>query len=154
MVKYQDTLMAVRGDGSTGKVGYVSTKLLEGANITANLLRFSANRELIHPLFLYSVLSSTDGQNLITSRITRTAKKTITATELKKMEIPVPPLNIQNKFAVVFKIIEDFQKKQRKSEKQIELLVNSLTRKLLHTQIDLTKIIIQNKESKSSKVPI
>lgn len=96
---FNDTLMAVRGDGSTGKIGRVSTKLLAGANISPNLIRIQSNPTKIHPLYLFHILSSAEGQALIQTRITRTAKKKITATEFKTIDIPVPPLDVQNAFA-------------------------------------------------------
>lgn len=105
VIKFQDILMAVRGDGSTGKMAYVSNKNFEGANISPNLLRFSAKSDIIHPLYLYHLLSSKSGQELIRQRITRTAKKTITAKELKNIEIPTPSLDLQNRFAnIILKI--------------------------------------------------
>jgi type I restriction enzyme S subunit len=39
---YNDILMAVRGDGSTGKIGRVSTEKFVGANISPNLIRIQA----------------------------------------------------------------------------------------------------------------
>ncbi|MBI2183951.1 MAG: restriction endonuclease subunit S [Thaumarchaeota archaeon] len=99
ILEFNDVIMAVRGDGSTGKIGHVSTRELVGANMSPNLIRIKTNPTKIHPLYLFHLLSSADGQELIKTRITRTAKKKLTAVELKAMEIPVPPIELQQKFA-------------------------------------------------------
>lgn len=112
ILKYYDLLMAVRGDGSTGKIGYVSSRKFEGANISPNLLRISIKRNLCNPFFLFFLLRSSYGQALIRSKITRTAKKTITSTEIKKITFPLPPIEIQNKFVDFVTAVDELQEKQ------------------------------------------
>lgn len=116
ILDYEDLLMAVRGDGSTGKLGYVSSKKFKGSNISPNLLRLSPNRELCNPLFLFYLLRSPFGQALIKQKITRTAKKTITADEIKKITFPLPTIEIQNKFGDFVNKLESIRKKQISSE--------------------------------------
>lgn len=129
ILDYGDVLMAVRGDGSTGKIGRVSTKELVGANISPNLIRIQADSDRIYPLFLYFLLASKQGQSLIGSRITRTAKKKITATEFKQIEIPVPPITLQEKFVRLVETLDLVNRRQKYSMTGINKLFHSLAYK-------------------------
>lgn len=98
-IKLYDSVMAVRGDGSTAKrIGIVLSENLVGANISPNLLRLSANPDVCAPAYLYFFLMSTAGQSKLAQYITRTAKKTITATNIKSIGMPIPPINEQYRF--------------------------------------------------------
>jgi type I restriction enzyme S subunit len=99
ILKMFDIVMAVRGDGSTGKrIGLVDSDNIIGSNISPNLIMFRANNELVHPVFLYYFLTSKGGQAKIDKYITKTAKKSITGKDIKKIEMYVPPLKLQLDF--------------------------------------------------------
>lgn len=100
ILKMEDVLMAVRGDGSTGKrIGIVNTENLVGANMSPNLLRFCCDMKVINPKYFFHFLTSDRGQALISRNIARAAKKTITAKNLKEIPIPCPPIERQESFA-------------------------------------------------------
>jgi type I restriction enzyme S subunit len=119
--------MAVRGAGSTGKIGIVSTKLLAGANISPNLIRMKVNAKQINPLYMYYLLSSKEGQQLVNQKITRTAKKAITAAELKTIELPIAPLQLQLAFARIAELILRITEKQANFTNELNRLHSSLT---------------------------
>ena len=98
ILEYRDLLMAVRGDGSAGKLGYVSDKKFIGANISPNILRINVNHQRVSPIFLLHLLSSNYGKSLINSIITRSVKKAISATNFKNLKIRLPPLHLQHSF--------------------------------------------------------
>lgn len=107
-LKLYDSVMAVRGDGSTAKrIGIVISENLVGANISPNLLRFSANAEICAPVYLYFFLMSKEGQSKLAQHVTRTAKKTITATNIKTVEMPVPQMDDQLRFQDIILKIEN-----------------------------------------------
>lgn len=141
VLDYNDILMAVRGDGSTGKIGRVSTAKLVGANISPNLIRIQLDQTRIHPLYLFHLFSSRQGQALIRSRITRTAKKKITAVELKALEIPVPPLELQQKFAHVIELMERIKKEQVASMTHVSRLFQSFMYSAFNGELTSVKII-------------
>ena len=125
-----DILMAVRGDGSTGKrIGLVLSKSLVGANMSPNLLRFKTNESILNPIYLFHLMISNGGQSLINRRITRTSKKTITSKDIVLIEIPVPPIEMQNKFAELVKDIESQKEKQTQSTQIIDELFNAVMAK-------------------------
>lgn len=97
-LQIKDILMAVRGDGSTAKrIGMVTDKALLYANISPNLLLLRTNQKCI-PEYLYYYLTSNSGQKYLEKYITKTAKKTITARNIKSINIPIPPPDIQYEF--------------------------------------------------------
>jgi len=127
ILEYHDLLMAVRGDGSTGKLGYVSNPKLIGANISPNLLRMSIDINIANPIFLFHLLSSNYGKAYINSKINRTAKKTITAEDIKKIKIPLPLISIQNEFASVITGLEGYVERCNifyEKTQQLRFLVN------------------------------
>jgi type I restriction enzyme, S subunit len=127
ILEMSDVVMAVRGDGSTGKrIGLVDSESLVGANISPNLLRFKAQRDIAHPLFLLSFMVSDKGQQVIDSNITRTAKKTITAEGIKKIKLPLPPLALQQEFADRIGEIEALKAQHRESLAKMDTLFASL----------------------------
>ena len=101
-----DIVMAVRGDGSTAKrIGIIEDNNLYHANISPNLIIFRIKREL-NPYYLLSFLLSEEGQKRLDKYVTKTAKKTITANDIKKIEIQVPPIELQNDFAAFVQQID------------------------------------------------
>jgi type I restriction enzyme S subunit len=122
-----DIVMAVRGDGSTGKrIGMVRARSLAGANISANLLRFKVNTGLVQPTYLYHFMTSARGQQIIERQITRTAKKTITSSAIKAIRISLPPLSIQTRFAEVAARIERLRRLGNETARQAEELFQAL----------------------------
>jgi len=101
-----DIVMAVRGDGSTAKrIGIIEDNNLYHANISPNLIIFRIKREL-NPYYLLTFLLSEEGQKRLDKYVTKTAKKTITANDIKKIEIQVPPIELQNDFAAFVQQID------------------------------------------------
>lgn len=50
--------MAVRGDWSTAKrIGLVSNSNITGANISPNLIRIKANKDILNPIYLFHFLT-------------------------------------------------------------------------------------------------
>lgn len=126
-LKLYDSVMAVRGDGSTAKrIGIVISDNLVGANISPNLLRLSANQEVCSPAYLFFFLMSQNGQNQLAQHITRTAKKTITATSIKTIKMPIPPLPEQFSFQEIVLKIE-----RQKARLYVSLVEMELTYKAL-----------------------
>ena len=131
-----DIVMAVRGDGSTGKrIGLVTSANLVGANISPNLLRFQTNANVLNPLYLFHFMVSNQGQALIERCITRTAKKTITAKDIAAMKIPVPPLPLQKEFAERVTEIRELEARQATSRAHLDALFQSLLHRAFNNEL-------------------
>ena len=91
--------MAVRGDGSAAKrIGIIQEEKLVGANISPNLIRIQAKREIIEPVWLFYYLTSEVGQKRLDAYVNKTAKKNIAAKDMAKIVTPVPDLNKQKQY--------------------------------------------------------
>lgn len=100
VIEENDIIMAVRGDGSAAKrIGIVTEPKLFGANISPNLIRIKAKRELLVPLFLFYYLTGEVGQARLGAFVNKTAKKNIAAKDIVKVITPIPPIQLQRQFA-------------------------------------------------------
>jgi type I restriction enzyme, S subunit len=127
ILEFHDIVMAVRGDGSTGKrIGLVKSANLIGANISPNLLRFKADPEIIEPIYLFYLMTSRGGQLLVDRCITRAAKKTITARDIKDIRIPLPPLSDQHDFVAGVEEVEFLEEAQACIRPLLDELFESL----------------------------
>jgi type I restriction enzyme M protein len=86
-----DVLFCLRG--SLGKMA-INDKISRGA-IASSLIILRANRELIEPTFLYTLLASEIGQSQINGHQTGAAQPNLAASNLKQFQVPLPPLEIQ-----------------------------------------------------------
>lgn len=117
-----DLVMAVRGD-TTGKLGLVPVEL-KGANISPNLIRISPRRDKIRSLYLFSFLLLV--HNLLGQFITNTAKKSITAMNLKSMQVIVPDGKLQDRFEGVAQRLLLIEENRGKISKLIDNLWNTI----------------------------
>jgi len=135
ILKLNDIVMAVRGDGSTGKrIGIINSTNLTGANMSPNLLRMSCNKKVINPIFFFHFLTSERGQIFISRNITRTAKK------LKAISIPRPPISLQNEFSVIVEKVEVLKSHYQQSLAELECLYGALSQKAFTGKLDLSRV--------------
>ena len=122
VLKSGDLVMAVRGD-TTGKIGFVPSNL-EGANISPNLIRISPDTSKVTSEYLLWLLLLVP--TLVTSKVTDTAKKSITAENIGAIKIPVPSLQLQKEFAIRVSEICGLEAKQATSRRLMDALFQSL----------------------------
>ena len=99
-----DFVLSVRG--TLGKVAIVP-KFLEGANITANLMKISLNRLKCYPPFFKQFFLSDFFRKNLDNISSQTTIKTIQASKLKSIKIPLPPLEEQKKIAEILSTIDN-----------------------------------------------
>ena len=98
VMELNDIVMAVRGDGSAAKrIGIIREEELIDSNISPNLIRIKAGKEL-EPLFLFYYLTGDVGQRRLDAYVNKTAKKNIAAKDIVKVIVPIPPLLVQKQF--------------------------------------------------------
>jgi len=130
IIKLNDILMAVRGDGSTVKrIGIVESDKLVGANMSPNLLRFETDNEIILSKFLFHFMTSPFGQKRFEQYITQTAKKTITARDIKQIKIPIPPIQQQKRYVDIYNTITEIVKTMEQQKNNFSSQFNSLMKK-------------------------
>jgi len=125
-----DVLMAVRGDGSTVKrIGKVIDPELINANISPNLLLMRADNKIVTSNYFFTFVTSSGGQKRLEQYVTKTAKRTITARDVKTVLIPVPPLALQNRFAEFVRQADKSKSEMQRGLDKLEQLYKSLMQK-------------------------
>ncbi|MCK4646655.1 MAG: restriction endonuclease subunit S [Candidatus Aminicenantes bacterium] len=127
-----DFIISVRG--TLGKVTIVP-KFIEGANITANLMRVSPNRKKIYPLFFHQILLSEKFQENLNNTSSSTTIKTIKAPELKRLRFAIPPLPEQKKIAEILTSVDEEIEKEIAQKERLDNIKKGLMQVLLTGKI-------------------
>ena len=137
ILKLGDIVMAVRGDGSTGKrIGLVESENVVNGNISPNLILYRADLEEVDYIFLYFFLTSVGGQKKIEKYISKTAKKTITGKDIKRIEIYCPPMELQNKFKAIYQEVRSMSRDLSITE-DYDALFRSLIKKAFKGKLEI-----------------
>lgn len=112
-LKENDLLFTVRG--IIGKVGLFDGFVPE-ANINANLIKVTIKDNYV-PKFFWIFLNSSTGQKLIQNLTSGQVQKTITVPDIKKILIPIPSNDIQNRVVTIVQSVYQL-KKQKETEAQ------------------------------------
>jgi len=142
ILKEGDFVISVRG--TMGKIAIVP-KTLEGANITANLMRISLNRHYCNSHFFRQMFLSPHFQKALNSLSTQTTIKTIKAPVLKSISLLLPPFPEQKKIAEVLSTMDEAIRKVDEAIKKMERVKKGLMQKLLTKGIG-------HKESRDSEI--
>jgi type I restriction enzyme S subunit len=137
ILKEGDFVMSVRG--TIGKVAIIE-KNLEGANITANLIRISPKHSIVFSPFLKYLFLSERFQTKLTNLSPQTTIKTIQAPLLKSINLLIPPMKEQQKIASILSKLDELIQKTDKIIDQTQRLKKGLLQLLLSKGIGLTKL--------------
>jgi type I restriction enzyme S subunit len=123
-----DFVLSVRG--TMGKVAIIPN-FLNGANMTANLIRISPNRKKLYPSFLKQVFISDKFQQMLNNASSSTTIKTITAPELKHFRIALPQMHEQKKIADILCSIDEESTKAVENRAKLNTIKKGLMQVLL-----------------------
>ena len=121
IVKSGDVLVAVVG-ATLGIVGYVPENIQE-ANINQNVVRIRVKDKEVNPKYLAVILSSKIGQKLILRNSTIQTQAYINNSQLGKIKIPLPPLEIQNK---IVQLMDNAYSLKKSKEAEAQQLLDSI----------------------------
>jgi type I restriction enzyme S subunit len=100
------------------------------------LIRAIPKQEIISPYYLKNYLFTGHGKNLIKSKTKTTAGQfNINTQGLGPVDLLVPPLPLQQKFARTVEKIESMRQSQNQSKQQIEDLFNTLMQKAFRGEL-------------------
>jgi len=136
-----DFVLSVRG--TLGKVAIVP-KFLEGANITANLMKISLNRLKCYPPFFKQFFLSDFFRKNLDNISSQTTIKTIQASKLKSIKIPLPPLEEQKKIVEILSTIDNKIELETKYLEYLKRLKEKLLAALMMGKIRVNSIKINN----------
>ena len=89
--------------GATGTAAVVP-KILDGCNCI-DLIIVRADKSIINPIYLSLFFNSDFGKNIVSGKEVGGIQKHFNIGAIKSLSIPVPPIGIQNRFAVIVKNI-------------------------------------------------
>lgn len=146
-LKEGDFVISVRG--TLGKVA-ITPKFLDGANITANLIRVFPDRKKIYPLFFHQILISEKFQKDLNNISSSTTIKTIKAPELKRLKFAIPSLPEQKKIAEILTLTDEAIEKKQEIIEKTKMLKKGLMQELLTHGIGHNKF----KKTEIGEIPV
>ena len=117
-----DLVMSVRG--TIGKLALVPSEL-DGANITANLLRISLDQLLVNPRYFWRFCRSPEFLTKLNAVSPSTTIKTIRIPDFRAIPIPLPPLAEQERIARVLDAADALRATRRASLAQLDTLLQA-----------------------------
>ncbi|ELY2017099.1 restriction endonuclease subunit S [Flavobacterium psychrophilum] len=128
---HEDSEIAITCRGATcGTVNFTEPK----SWITGNAMVAKPKLENLNKLFLYNLLLFTD----LNQTITGTAQPQITRTNLEPFQIPLPPLDIQQKIVAEIEVLEA---KEKKAKEEVSI-----------SKLKTENLIISNKKVENKKL--
>ena len=121
-IQRNDILFCLRG--SLGKCVLIQDN--EAGSIASSLVIIRANPEQINPVFLQWILRSSQFQRQIGLHDNGTAQPNLSAKNLAKFEIPLPPLEEQKRIAAILDKADEIKKDTQESEELRDVFTHSL----------------------------
>ncbi|EKT4549807.1 restriction endonuclease subunit S [Flavobacterium psychrophilum] len=142
---HEDSEIAITCRGATcGTVNFTEPK----SWITGNAMVAKPKLENLNKLFLYNLLLFTD----LNQTITGTAQPQITRTNLEPFQIPLPPLDIQQKIVAEIEVLEAKEKKAKEAVESYNKLIVSIVSNLSnHKEENISKLFTINSKSLNPK---
>ena len=110
--------------GSAGQ-NYVMPYLNRPVSLGLNQIMVRINEKTLMP-YLYRYINSDYGKQLISGCINGAVTKSITKTELKKIPVMIPPMELQNEFVAFIEQIDKSKFEIKKSLEKLETLKKAL----------------------------
>jgi len=132
ILKEGDFVLSVRG--TMGKVAIVP-KFLEGANITANLMKVSLDRLKCYPPFFKQVFLSNLFRKTLNNISSQTTIKTVQAPRLKSIKVSLPPLHEQKRIAEILSTVDEKLETSKLEKAKLEKIKRWFMEELLTGRI-------------------
>jgi len=116
-----NNILLVKDGATTGKVGIILQNYPhKDCNINEHVFAIRIKKNEIIPEYIFAFLNSGLGQLQIKREITGATVTGLTRESVKNLQIPLPPLQIQNKIVSIMS--KAYEEKKRKEEKAEEIL--------------------------------
>ncbi|WP_294262907.1 restriction endonuclease subunit S [uncultured Chryseobacterium sp.] len=139
-----ERLVPQEGDVIFAREGSVGDAAIVPKNVTLSLgqrvMMFRVNPDLATPEYIWAFIKSNKTQHIIKSRLIGATVSRINISEVRKIQCPLPPLEIQNRFAEIVQQIEIIKTEQEAQLKDLEELYASVSHKVFEGDIDLSKV--------------
>ncbi len=120
-------IILVKDGATTGKIGIIDSPKFVKQNINEHVFLIRPEKKLISPYYLIYYLHSSIGQILLKRFITGATVTGLTKESLRKILVPLPPLNIQDK---ITENIFEIRKKAKTLENEADLVLKEANSKI------------------------
>jgi len=107
------------------------------------LIRFSSKKDNVNPFFIYYFMRSNLYWQQINAIKEGKLKKGVSASLLKNLFIPLPPLHIQQKIASILSIVDEKIEKEENKKKALEELFKSMLHNLMTGKVRVKDLGIE-----------
>ncbi len=132
-LKENDVLINIVGP-PLGKVAFVK-KQYSGANINQAIVLIRPNPSRLNSFYLWSLLRFPSFNQMIINMSVSVRQANINLSEMRNLKVPVPPIQLQEKFATIADDVERIREKQHSSELEIYGLCSSLMDKAFNGEL-------------------
>lgn len=127
-IQRNDIVLTTRG--TVGNVAlYDNSVPFDNVRINSGMVILRANLEKFNVVFLKALLNSNYFHNQKNRIVSGCAQPQLPIRHLKDMEVFIPPIVQQQKFADLVQKVEKLKEKQQESEKELDNLFNALMQK-------------------------
>ena len=127
-VKEDDLVLSITAD--LGRTAVVDNKTAsDGAYINQHLALIRLNKKIVNPIFVSYYLISEGGKRQFEFLDQKGVKSGLNFNSVKSLDLFLPPLELQNEFAIFSEKIKQIQQYQKQRKHQIDYLFNSLMQK-------------------------
>ncbi|MRJ06752.1 MAG: hypothetical protein C6I01_04455 [Epsilonproteobacteria bacterium] len=147
-VKVGDVLMCKDG-AKSGKVAFVDKEIEAYVNEHVFILR-SGNP--VTNRYIFEFLHTPFGQKMLSKIVTGSAQGGINSTNLKTLQIPLPPLEIQEKIVKEIEEIEEKSEKLKEENERLKEEIEKYLRNITGKKVTIRNILAKI-EGNTTKVP-
>lgn len=112
--------------GTIGRVAILEVDKEINVNQAVAIIRL---KDGINPIYLAKALETDHIKKQQLTKTVQVAQANFSLTEIGNLEIPIPPIELQNQFAEIVKKIESLKEKQKKSTEELDTLFDALMQK-------------------------
>jgi hypothetical protein len=128
--------------GLTGTAAIIP-KELDGCNCI-DLIITRPKENLINPRYLVFFFNSDIGKRIVSSNEVGGIQKHFNVSALKKLKIPIPPIELQNQFATIVEKVESLKKEYEASLQELENMYGTLSQKAFKGELNLSKVNLKS----------
>ena len=130
-----DTLIAMSG-ATTGKLGFVPDDLVEEWYLNQRVGAFRVpENSILNRIYLRALLRSSFYQNHVWNLAGGAAQPNISGKQLESAEIPLPPLDLQHRFAALVESTEQQKARLRVHLAELDILFASLQQRAFNGEL-------------------
>ncbi|MDY0389617.1 MAG: restriction endonuclease subunit S [Desulfobulbus oligotrophicus] len=145
-LRLNDVVVARRGEiGRCAMVRYKS-KLLCG---TGSMFIRVKGEYL--PIMLQFMIYRTSLKDYLESNAKGVTMKNLNSSILEKMQVIVPPINLQNQFATIVEKVEALKSRYQQSLTDLETLYGALSQKAFKGELDLSRVVVTTEDTESTE---